>query len=438
MDYEQAVDYIENTPRFTKKTRPENTKELLRRIGHPERDMKVIHVAGTNGKGSVCAFLASVLLRAGFSVGLFTSPHLVDLTERFVIDGEQVSRETFTRAFERILQVTREMIRDGYEHPAYFELLFATGLVIFKEAAVEYLVMETGLGGRLDATNQVEHPIACVITSISMDHMEYLGNTIEEIAREKAGIIKKGVPVVYDGRNPEAAEVIGKRAKELRAPALKFEDSMCRILRKTDKSIDFILDSGYDEKMNVHVPFPAPYQVVNSSLALLTLRVIDPARRISADQALAAIAQTSWPGRMETVLPGVVLDGAHNADGVRELIRTIQGVREGSSSDGEVSLLFSAVADKEYDKMIEELCEAVPFSSVITTQLEGERAVPAEELAALFRGHTDAPVTAQPDVAEAFDTALRQKGDGMLFCAGSLYLIGELKKILSAKEYTDD
>ncbi len=432
MNYEQAVSYIENTPKFTKKTRPENTKELLDRIGHPERDMKVIHVAGTNGKGSVCAFLASILTEAGFHTGLFTSPHLVEMTERFLIDGEQVSHEAFARAFTQIRKVTEEMIADGFEHPAYFELLFAMGLLLFKEAKAEYLVMETGLGGRLDATNQVEHPIACVITSISLDHMEYLGDTVEEIAREKAGIIKKEVPVIYDGRNPQSAAVIQRRADELGAPAYKFDESMCRILRKTDKSIDFILDSGYDEKMKVSVPFPALYQVVNCSLALITLRVIDPARVITAVQAVQAVAQTRWQGRMETVLPDVILDGAHNADGIRELARTMQG------EDKEVSLLFSAVADKEYDRMIKELCEAVDFCSVVVTQLEGERAVPADELAALFRKSTKAPITAEPDVEKAFETALAQKNDSRLYCAGSLYLIGELKKILCKKEYTDD
>ncbi len=432
MNYDEAVEYIENTPRFTKKTRPENTKELLERIGHPERDMKVIHVAGTNGKGSVCAFLATILEDAGYHTGLFTSPHLVEMTERFMVDKEQVSKEAFARAFSRVSKVTEEMIADGYEHPAYFELLFATGLILFCEAKVEYLVMETGLGGRLDATNQVENPIACVITSISLDHMQYLGNSVEEIAREKAGIIKRGVPVVYDGRNPKSAAVIQKRADELGAPAFKFEESMCRILRKSDKSIDFILDSGYDEKMKVSVPFPAPYQAVNCSLALIALRVIDPARRISTVEALCSVAHTRWPGRMEMVLTDVILDGAHNADGIRELARTIQG------SGKKASLLFSAVADKEYGKMIEELCEAVDFCSVVVTQLEGERAVPAEELAALFRENTAAPVTAEPDVDKAFNCALAQKKDSRLYCAGSLYLIGELKRILGKKEYADD
>ena len=217
MNYTEAITYIEEVPKFTKKNKPENTRELIERIGHPERSMKVIHVAGTNGKGSVCAFLSSILTEAGKCTGLFTSPHLVEITERFQINGQQVAQENFTRAFERVKKEIDAMIGDGFAHPAYFELLFATGLLIFQEAGVEYLVLETGLGGRLDATNLVEHPIACVLTSISLDHMEYLGNTVAEIAGEKAGIIKEGVPVIYDGRNPESEAVILSQAEKMHA-----------------------------------------------------------------------------------------------------------------------------------------------------------------------------------------------------------------------------
>ncbi|MCD8335979.1 MAG: bifunctional folylpolyglutamate synthase/dihydrofolate synthase [Lachnospiraceae bacterium] len=427
MNYTEAVDYIESIPKFTKKNRPENTRELLCRIGRPERKMKVIHVAGTNGKGSVCAFLSSILTGAGYCTGLFTSPHLVEITERFAVDGVPVSREDFARAFTRVKRVTDEMIADGFAHPAYFELLFAVGLLIFEEKEVEYLILETGLGGRLDATNLVERPIACVITSISLDHMEYLGDTVAKIADEKAGIIKEGVPVVYDGRDPEAAAVIAAQAEKMHAKAYRYDASMCQILGKTDKSIDFLLDSGYDEKMKVTVPYLAPYQVVNSSLALMALRVIDPDRAISTAQAVAGIAGTRWPGRMETVMPGVVLDGAHNADGIKAFICTVQGV------PGKISLLFSAVADKEYGKMIQEICESVDLSSVVVTQVGGSRIVPADELAEVFRKYTSVPVTACADVREAFETALAQRGDGMLFCAGSLYLVGELKALLGER-----
>ena len=435
MDYTQAVEYIENIPKFTKKNKPENTLELICRLGHPERKMKVIHVAGTNGKGSVCAFLSSILTGAGKKTGLFTSPHLVDITERFQINQKQVSQDAFTRAFNRVKQEVDNMVADGFFHPAYFELLLAAGLLIFEEAGVEYLVLETGLGGRLDATNLVEHPIACVLTTISLDHMEYLGNTVAEIAGEKAGIIKEGVPVIYDGRNPEAEEVILKQAEKMHAPAWRFDGSMCEITGKTDKSIDFIFNCRYTQKniyenLQVTVPYLAEYQLVNSSLAMIALRVIDPDKTIDDQTVAEGIRTTHWQGRMETVLPGVVFDGAHNADGIREFIRTVQSVGERRP----VSLLFSAVVEKEYEKMIRTICESVRLTSVVVTQIDGARVVPAQTLADVFGKYTDAPVTAKEDVAEAFALARERRGDSMLFCAGSLYLVGELKAILRKEQ----
>lgn len=440
MNYTEAVAYIDNIPKFAKKNKPENTLELLERIGRPERRMKVIHVAGTNGKGSVCAFLSTILIKGGKRTGLFTSPHLVDITERFQIDGQMVSHELFTSAFNRVKDAVDAMIADGFYHPAYFELLFAAGLLMFEEAGVEYLVMETGLGGRLDATNLVEQPVACVLTTISLDHMEYLGDTVGKIAWEKAGIIKEGVPVIYDGRNPESEQVILEMAEKMHAKAYRYDDGMREITGKTDKSIDFILKNSYDKndtlsavnvtelypKMFVTVPYLAEYQIVNSSLAMAALRVIDPEKTISDEQVIRAVKETCWQGRMETVMTDVVLDGAHNADGISEFIRTVQSVQERKP----VSLLFSAVVEKEYEKMIQEICESVNATSIVVTQVGGARVVSAEQLADVFRKYTKAPVIAKESVEEAFDTALALKGDGMLFCAGSLYLVGEIKGIL--------
>ena len=201
MNYEEAVAYIEETPKFTTKNKLEHTKECLRRLGSPEERFKVIHVAGTNGKGSTCAFLTSILREAGYSCGLFTSPHLVVINERFQINEKNIDDDTFLHAFEKVKKLADELVAEGSYHPTYFEFLFLIGMVIFADAGVDYVVLETGLGGKLDATTAVEHPLACVITSISFDHMQYLGNTITAIAGEKAGIIVPGVPVIYDGND---------------------------------------------------------------------------------------------------------------------------------------------------------------------------------------------------------------------------------------------
>ena len=185
LNYNEAVAYIDETPKFTTKNSLEHTRECLRRLGNPQEAFRVIHVAGTNGKGSTCAFLTSMLREAGYSCGLFTSPHLIEINERFQINEVPVDNEIFLAAFHRVKEMADELVAQGSHHPTYFEMLFLMGMLIFKEAGVDYVTLETGLGGRLDATTSIENPMACVITSISMDHMEYLGNSLEEIASEK-------------------------------------------------------------------------------------------------------------------------------------------------------------------------------------------------------------------------------------------------------------
>ena len=426
LNYEEAVSYISEVPKFTKKNDAKNTVELLRRLGHPEENYKIIHVAGTNGKGSVCAFTATILQEAGKRTGLFISPHLVKINERFQINQVPVSNEVFLEAFTQVKTVIDEMVKDGFYHPTYFEILFAVGMVIFSREKVEYLVMETGLGGRLDATNTVAHPVACVITSISLDHTEYLGDTVEKIAWEKAGIIKEGVPVIYDGRNRSVEKVIRDQAEKMHAPAYPFYGEMCEITERTDKSIDFVLNNRYYDYKLVRVPYLAEYQLVNSSLAMMTVRILDPHKTISDETIIQGIADTRWSGRMETVMPGVVLDGAHNAAGIEEFLKTVQSVQKRRS----VSLLFSAVVEKDYDEMIREICQEADFASIVVTQIEGSRKVEAEELAEIFRKYTDAPVVAEPEIDRAFERALELRGDGMLFCAGSLYLVGEIKAVI--------
>ena len=428
MNYTEAVEYILSVPKFTKKNKMENTVELMERLGRPERGMKVIHVAGTNGKGSVCAFLSTMLVKAGKQTGLFTSPHLVKINERFQINNEPVGDEDFLAAYRKVQAAVDAMQKDGFAHPTYFELLFALAMVLFSEKQMEYVVLETGLGGRLDATNMVEKPIATVITSISLDHTEILGDTIEQIAFEKAGIIKPHVPVIYDGHCKQAEHVILERAKELDAPAYGLHEDMYEILANTEKSIDFSLNCGYYEHTGVTVLYLAHYQVINSALALLAMDVIDEKREISIETRVSAIGETTWQGRMETVMPGVVFDGAHNADGVREFVRTVQRVQK----ERRVTLLFSAVMEKDYEKMIQTICEQTSLAHVVVTEIAGDRNVPAQKLAEVFRSYTKAPVAAVPVIADAFAEALKERQDGILFCVGSLYLVGELKGLLES------
>ena len=434
MTYQEAVAYIDETPKFTKKNTLDHTRAFLKRLGDPQEKMKILHVAGTNGKGSVCSFLASMLKAGGKRTGLFTSPHLVKINERFVVDEKDVSDEEFLEAFHTVMDCVEEMKEEGYPHPTYFELLFLIGMKLFERAGVEYLVLETGLGGRLDATNSVAHPLVSVITSISLDHTEYLGDTVAAIAGEKAGIIKEGVPVVYDASCPESAEVIRRRAEELRAPAYPITPKMYKISKTTKKHIDFSIDSGYYDDIRLSISSVAEYQVKNAAEAVTAIRVIDREGAFTDEVIRKGVEKMRWQGRMETVLPGVIIDGAHNEAGVEEFVKTARRLE----ADYPVTLLFAAVGDKDYRHMIETICRELRLERVIVTEVGGYRSVDVKVPEELFRQFGAKKVTAIPDVEEAFDEALREQGDGILFCVGSLYLVGNIKSILETRRSAHD
>lgn len=429
MNYTEAVDYIETIPKFTVKHPPEHTRELLSRLGNPQEGIKIIHVAGTNGKGSVCAYLNAMLLAGGKKTGLFTSPHLVRINERFQINGEDVSDEQFLDAFLKVEKAAKEYEAEGEGHPSYFETLFLMGMLIFKEAGVEYLVMETGLGGRLDATNVVEKPLACIITSISRDHTEYLGDTLEAIAGEKAGIIKAGVPVIYDASQPGPASVIAAKAKEMGSPAWPMEPSFYEMKTQSREGITFTFAYPGGEKAELVIPYVAKYQMMNASLAFYMMHILQDVHDIPKNVLAEGLSKIKWPCRMEMAAPGVIIDGAHNEDGIAQFVSTAGYF----AKENEITILFTAVADKHYHEMIGEICEGIHPSHVVATQIDGSRIVPAEVLAEDFRKAGCTDVCAEPEIGAAYEKALGKKGSGMLFCVGSLYLAGELKAYLAKR-----
>lgn len=431
MNYQEAVDYIEEIPKFTTKNPPEHTRELLKRLGNPQGDFKIIHVAGTNGKGSVCAYLNAMLMEGGYRCGLFTSPHLVRINERYKINNQDISDEEFLHAFLEVKTVVDVFTAEGWDHPSYFETLFLMGMLLFREKKVQYVILETGLGGRLDATNVVEHPLACIITSISLEHTEYLGNTVAEIASEKAGIIKPGVPVIYDGHNPKAAAVIASRAKELGCRSYMLEDSMYELLTNTKEGITFRFAYREQEPQILQIPYIAAYQMMNASLAYFTMCQLEEEHGIDRETLIRGIAATCWEGRMETVLPGVIVDGAHNEDGVARFVETACHFRK----ENKIGILFSAVSDKKHKSMIRTICERIQPQYVVVTSVGGYRGVSVQELAEEFKSCGCENTLGEPEVERAFAKAHALKGDGMLFCVGSLYLVGEIKALIRGKEY---
>ena len=432
MNYEEAVAYINDTPSFTKKNTLDNTRAVLAYMGHPERRMKLIHVAGSNGKGSVCAYLSSILTTAGRDTGLFTSPHLVDINERFQMNQQMVSDELFLEAFGKVMDTVHVLLKerpDSFAHPTFFELLFLMGIYIFEKSGMEYVVLETGLGGRFDATNVIEKPLVSIITSISLEHTEYLGNTYKEIAGEKAGIIKEGCPVIYDGTRKDVEEAILAKAGEMHAKAYAIRPDMYKILMNTQKTIDFSMDTGYYLPMNVSIGSVAEYQIMNAMQAVTAAQVLDIG--LTEEDIQRGMERMRWQGRMETVLPGVILDGAHNDSGVEEFVKTARKLQK----DTGITVLFSCVKEKDYEGMIRTICENISFDSAVVTQIESDRCVPSGELAEIFRKYTKRTVLEVPSIPEAFETALEKKGSGILFCVGSLYLVGSLKSLLRSRNY---
>ena len=440
----QAEKYIEDIPKFAGKNSHNNTGRFLELIGFCKENfdkIRIVHVAGTNGKGSVCAYLSNTLTLAGKKTGLFISPHLVKYNERIQINGEMISDEEFVKAFLAVREAVTSLEKEGYSHPSFFEFLFGMGMYVFLKEKVEYIILETGLGGRLDATNCIKNPFLTVITSVSFDHMYILGDTLEKIAAEKAGIIKKGVPVVYWGENDIVKRVIENAAVACDSQAILVDSSMISDICCKDNCIDFSLDNRYYCKRRIKLSTIALYQTENASLAATALKVIGEEEKALNDDIIASgLLKTFWEGRMEQILPDVYLDGAHNEDGIRQFVRTAKAMKKSDEGISQV-LMFSAVSDKDFDKMIEEICECKAFDAyVVSTVKDAKRATPAAELKAvfdeklsdLFTNDEQKPMVYACDEAEeAFEKILSLKGEGRAFVVGSLYLVGTIKEIIA-------
>lgn len=424
--YEEAVDYILDVPRFTKKNMPEDTERFFDFLGRPGERAKIVHVAGTNGKGSVCAFVTSVLERAGISTGLFSSPHLVDIRERFRLNGEMISREAFASCLNRVmdsLELFRAETGKAEYHPTFFELLFFMGMLWFSDQKAEAIVLETGMGGRLDATNVVRRPAVCVITRIGLDHMEYLGDTKEKIAAEKAGIIKPRVPVVFWDEDPSVSRVIVEKAKKIDAETIPVSEEEVGFFNFKNKTVDFSMRSGYYEYIRVCLHTSALYQRQNAALAVRALEVIgrtpEGEKRLTRRVIEEGLSAACWAGRMEEVHPGVVIDGAHNEDGVAAFLESVS--RDGCR--GKRSLLFSVVSDKRGGRMAEQILKSGLFEKIAAAPMESGRTLTKEQLNDIWQGK--AKLYDSPE--EAFVSLIGERTEkDMVYAAGSLYLAGQL------------
>lgn len=429
--YEEAVAGLLAIPKFAGKTTHDNLRGFLQLLGNPQSSIPAIHVAGTNGKGSTCAYIASVLQRAGKRVGMFTSPHLIRINERFQINGMEISDREFTEVFSCVKQVVEQGMAGGLVHPNFFEYLFLMATIWYQKQQPDYVIYETGLGGRLDATN-VLCPQITVITQIGMDHMQYLGDTLSLIAGEKAGIMKTGVPCVYLKQEDASADVLeayGKETKSLLIPVERAEITIDEIGIET---IDFSYLSRYDntgrgqKRYTYRIWKTALYQTENAALALEAVRQL--LKREATEEILQeGLLNMHWKGRMEKLAPGIYVDGAHNVPAIEAFCDTIFRLYPSEKN----VLLFAVANDKRYNEMICILCQsAVRFERVIVTTISGGRVTPVSQVAELFRqyGMPAFRIIEEPDDRQAWKLARSSAAEGcQVFCVGSLYLVGSLE-----------
>lgn len=427
MDYSNTLDYIEKLSGLGSKLDLERINEILERLGRPQDKLKAVHVAGTNGKGSVSSMISQMLISAGYKTGLYTSPHLEKYNERYVINNNEISDSDFVKYMYIIKECADNMDKEPVGRPTVFEQLTALAFLYFADKNVDYAVIEVGLGGRFDATNVIKSPLLSVITSISFDHMEYLGNTIESIAFEKGGIIKEGRPTVLYRQDLKVYNVIKGLCDERHSQLYYLNSGTTEIKRQDINGTVMSVRNDLYEYDNIVLPLVGEYQIKNCETALLAAYALKKEGVILSDEnILNGIKSTKWNGRMEICKkePMVIIDGAHNADGINMLVKSIKQY----FSDKRIVLLMGVLGDKDYEKMAAQI---VPLAeTTVITQPDSNRALSVEGFKKIVERYCE-NVYGFENIDEAYGFALNLTGkDDVLICAGSLYLIGRLRRII--------
>lgn len=415
MNYTQALEYIHAINWTFCKPGLERIGELCEKLGHPEKDLKFIHVAGTNGKGSFCAMLSSILIHAGYKTGLYTSPHMVTFNERMRVNGEIIDNEMLADITSRVRPIADSM--EG--RPTEFELVTAIAFVYFKEMGCDVVILETGLGGRLDATNIIPAPLVSVITGIDLDHTAILGDTYAKIAWEKAGIIKTSSPVVVGDCNDEAMSAIMKKTEETGSRVYRADLSKLSDLRY---SLDGTTFSYRDRPL--YLPLVGVYQPKNCATVMECVEALCEQGFAISDRCLReGLASTQWIARFEVIShqPLVIYDGGHNPQGVGACVESFKTVLPGQKA----SVLCGILRDKDYDHMVAALSEIA--ESVVTLTVDSPRALPAEELAEVLssRGIRATAFSSDKQAVEAAFSNAKEKGIPLLMI-GSLYMYSQI------------
>lgn len=422
-----AINKIHEFLRFGSVLGLERMNVLLAKLGNPQDDLKVIHVAGTNGKGSICRYVYEVLQAAGYKTGLYTSPYIEVFNERIEFDGAYIADEDLNRCTEIVLAKSKEMVEEGDESPTEFEVVTAIAFLYFQEQKADYVVLEVGLGGRGDSTNVVKNPLACIIASISLDHTDRLGNTIPEIAFEKAGIIKAGCPVISSTDRPEAKAVFVERAAELGAAFYDTQQLTCKILRQTLEGYCFETEI-FGQKYDIEISMLGKHQIQNALAALYALALLNKQKSIAVtmEAVKQGFKRAKQIGRFEILRrnPFVIIDGAHNPDGSKALREAV--LRH--FNEKKILMTVGILQDKDVDEVLDNFLAIT--KDFVVTEPDNPRRLAADQLAKMItaKGGNCIIIESPRDAAEY--AKQRDREYDLLLFAGSLYLIGEIRGYL--------
>ena len=427
MDYQQSRAYIRDAEQYAGGALDlTNIKELMKRLGNPQDQLKYIHVAGTNGKGSVIAYLYTTLMKAGYHVGRYISPSVYSYREKIETEGRPISREAFAEQTTRVAAVIEEMTAEGLAHPTPFEIETAVAFLFFAEEKCDPVILEVGMGGITDATNLITTTELAVLVPISMDHQSFLGNTISEIAEKKAGIIKPGSSVVTIGQETEALEVIKKTGAEAGADVCVADVSEAEVLEA-----DFTGQRFCYKGEEYALSLAGSYQTENAVLALEALRILDErGYHTTLEQRKEGLWATRWNGRLTIIHkdPLFIVDGAHNpaaADMLEDSVRKY-------FKDRRLFFIMGVFKDKDYPYIIRKLCPYAEQILAIETP-DNPRALQAEELAEAIRPY-NANVRAEKNISRAVEELFEMAGkDDVILSFGSLSFIGEITRIVNAE-----
>ncbi|MEL5865530.1 bifunctional folylpolyglutamate synthase/dihydrofolate synthase [Clostridium cochlearium] len=428
MNYTEAIEYIQNTSKYGNNTGTKRVEKILDILGNPHKDLKCIHIAGTNGKGSITSMITSILIESGYRVGMYTSPYIEDFEERIQINRENISKDDLAYYTTIVSEAIEKVVSMGWGYPTEFETITCIMFLYYSKKQIDYAVIEVGLGGKSDSTNVIK-PLVSIITSISYDHVSILGNTIEEIASEKAGIIKENVPVILYPQQQGAYKVIEKTCKEKGSKLIQIDENLIYHIPNEDfnKSYQVLQIKTNKDEYKVQLSLLGSHQRMNCAVAIYTIEeLMDRGIKITKEDILRGLSNVKWPGRLEMLKsnPLVVLDGAHNLDGITKLKESVEHYFRYKK----LVLIIGILSDKDVEKMIEIITPMA--DKIIAVTPNSYRGKTAQELIKIIEKHNK-NCEALDEYKEAYIKALDYcDNEDMILICGSLYMIGDMRKII--------